>query len=100
MKVNDPNLQGPGGPLSTGGSTGVSKLGQAGRAAASPAPAGDASDGVSLSGLAQALRRLDVDSPERQARVESLAQAYAHGSYQVDAEATAGGIVDDALKHK
>jgi anti-sigma28 factor (negative regulator of flagellin synthesis) len=103
MKVNDPNLQGPSGPLSTGGSTGVSKPAQTGRpapAGGTAAPTGDSPDGVALSGLAQTLRSLDVESPERQAQVETLARAYARGGYTVDAEATAGGIITDALKHK
>lgn len=98
MKVNDPNLQGPSGLTSTG----VSKPAQTGR----PAPAGganvtgDSNDGVVLSGLAQSLRSLDTESPERQAQVEGIARAYAQGNYQVDAAATAAGIIDDALKNK
>ena len=97
MKVNDPNLQGPSGLASTG----VSKPAQTGRTApAGGAPVqGDAADGVQLSGLAQTLRSLDVDSPERQAQVEGIARAYAQGNYKVDAEATAAGIINDALKH-
>jgi anti-sigma28 factor (negative regulator of flagellin synthesis) len=101
MKVHDPNLQGVGGLGSTGGSTGVSKPAQSGRpapAGAAVAPVGDSSDGVALSGLAQTLRSLDVDSPERQAQVESLAQTYAQGKYEVKPEAVAGEIIHDALK--
>ena len=96
MKVNDPNLQGPSGLTSTG----VTKPTQTGRStsASTSTQGGDAADGVALSGLAQTLRSLDVESPERQAQVESLAQAYAQGNYKVDAEAVAGGIIDDALK--
>ncbi|MEO5925500.1 MAG: flagellar biosynthesis anti-sigma factor FlgM [Bryobacteraceae bacterium] len=99
MKVNDPNLLGPGGLASTG----VSKPAQTGRtgAAGAPvAPAGDSGDGVELSGLAQSLRSLDIDSPERQAQVDALAKAYAQGNYKVDADATAGGIIQDALKNQ
>ncbi len=98
MKVNDPNLQGPSGLASTG----VSKPTQTGRGGASqgPAPAGDGSDGVALSGLAQTLRSLETDSPERQAQVDALAQAYEQGRYKVSAEAVAGGIVNDALKQQ
>jgi len=106
MKVNDPNLQGPSGLTSTG----VSKPAQTGRSApvgGSP-PSGDGGaagpadggDGVALSGLAQSLRSLDAESPERQAQVDALARTYAQGHYQVDASATAGGIIDDALKHR
>jgi flagellar biosynthesis anti-sigma factor FlgM len=105
MKVNDPNLQGPSGLTSTG----VSKPAQTGRSTSAGgafAPTGDSGDGVALSGLAQSLRRLDAESPERQAHVERLAKAYTQGNYQPDAEATAGGIIaeamknDDALKHR
>jgi flagellar biosynthesis anti-sigma factor FlgM len=97
MKVNDPNLQGPSGLTSAG----VAKPAQTGRSApGGAAPRADGSDGVALSGLAQTLRSLDVDSPERQAQVASLAKAYAQGAYKVDAEATATGIISDALKHQ
>lgn len=98
MKVNESNLQGPSGLASTG----VSKPTQAGRqtAGGGAAAVGDGSDGVALSGLAQTLRSLDVESPERQAQVEQLAKAYAQGNYRVDAEAVAGGIIDDALKNR
>jgi flagellar biosynthesis anti-sigma factor FlgM len=99
MKVNDPNVQGPGAL----GSAGVSKPEQTGRAGAGSrpvAPGGDSSDGIELSGLAQTLRSLDVDSPDRQARVDALAKAYAQGNYQVDADATAGGIILDALDNQ
>ncbi len=99
MKVNDPNLQGPSGLSSTG----VSKPAQTGRTGASNAPnasVGDSGDGVELSGLAQSLRSLDVDSPERQAQVDALAKTYAQGNYKVDANATAGGIIQDALNNK
>ena len=100
MKVNDPNLQGPSGL----GSTGVSKSGRTAAPGGSAAPAGAASgdgkDGVELSGLAQTLRSLAVDSPERQAKLEALAKAYAQGNYAVDVDATAGGIIQDALDHK
>ena len=98
MKVNDPNLQGPSGLSSTG----VSKPAQTGRSAPAenaPVQQGDGSDGVQLSGLAQSLRVLEAESPERQSKIDGIAKAYAQGAYQVDAEATASGIIDDALKH-
>lgn len=98
MKVNDPNLQGPSGLTSTGVSK-PTRTGHSGTANGAATPAGDG-DGVALSGLAQSLRSLDVDSPERQAQVQHLAQGYARGNYQADAASTAGGIIDDALKHQ
>jgi flagellar biosynthesis anti-sigma factor FlgM len=102
MKINDSNLQGPGGLGSTGSSQSVSKPAKTGRTGASaPVPTtGDADDGVALSGLAQTLSSLGADSPDRQAKVDALAKAYAQGSYQVNAGATAGGIIQDALDHK
>jgi flagellar biosynthesis anti-sigma factor FlgM len=101
MKINDPNTLGPGVT-----STGVSKSGQTGRSvpvggrpdAEHPTPNTDG-DGVQLSGLAQGLTGLDAESPERQAQVEALAKAYADGTYAVDPDKTAAGIIDDALKH-
>jgi flagellar biosynthesis anti-sigma factor FlgM len=98
MKVNDPNLQGPSGLGSTGASR-VTRTNSQTTPTGAPV-SGDGKDGVELSGLAQALRSLDVDSPERQAKVDALARTYARGNYQVDAAATAGGIIDDALDHK
>jgi len=49
-----------------------------------------------LAELLRSLRSLAADSPERQAKIEGLMRAYAAGSLQIDAEATAGAIVDDA----
>ena len=40
-----------------------------------------------------------ADSPERQERIEQIARAYANGTYQVDAEATASKIIDDSLQY-
>jgi anti-sigma28 factor (negative regulator of flagellin synthesis) len=58
-------------------------------------------DGVQLSTLSQALSSLqqtpqgisETGSPERDAQAEKLAQSYAQGSYQVDANATADSII-------
>lgn len=95
MKVNDPNVQGLGGAAPAGGAKPV----QAGRSPAGGTPKAGEFDGVHLSSLARALRSLETDSPERQARVESLARAYAAGSYRADAQMTAGSLIDDALLH-
>lgn len=98
MKINDPNLVGTGVT-----STGVSKSGQTERSAPASRPdAGQSTpnadgDGVQLSGLAQSLNGLDAESPERDAKVEALAKAYADGTYNVDPDKTAAGIIDDAL---
>jgi flagellar biosynthesis anti-sigma factor FlgM len=56
-------------------------------------------DDVHLSELVRSLRSLAADSPERQERLEQIARACADGSYQVDAEATAGKMIDDARRY-
>ncbi|MEO8051544.1 MAG: hypothetical protein ABI833_14085 [Acidobacteriota bacterium] len=59
-------------------------------------PAISASDGH-LAELLRSLRSLAGDSPERQAKIEGLMLAYAGGNLQVDAEATASAMIDDAV---
>src|SRR5579884_2078522 len=95
MKVNDPNL-------STLGSTGPSRTqetARTGKGSRAPENAGSAagSDDIHLSELVRSLRSLAADSPERQARIEQIARDYASGNYKVDAQATAGKIIDDAF---
>ncbi len=55
-------------------------------------------DDIALADLVKCLRSLLVDSPERQARIEEIARAYARGVYRV-AEERAARIIDDAI-HK
>ena len=57
-------------------------------------------DDTHLSELVRTLRSLVPDSPERQERLEQIARAYANGTYEMDAEATAGGIIDDGLRYR
>lgn len=59
-----------------------------------------AGDDVHLSELVRSLRSLVPDSPERQERLEQIARAYASGSYEMNAEATASKIIDDSLKYR
>src|SRR5207244_2254854 len=101
MKVNDPNLSHAGTPP-----TGAAKPQETGRTAKSTGSSGaavqtalDSRDDVHLSELVRSLRSLAAESPERQARIESLARAYAQGSYHADPQATANGIISDALGH-
>jgi hypothetical protein len=47
--------------------------------------------------LIRSLRALAAESPERQARIESIARTHAQGAYRVDADATAARIIGDAL---
>ena len=56
-------------------------------------------DDVHLSELVRSLRSLAADSPERQERLEQIARACADGSYKVDAEATAGKIIDGVRRY-
>ena len=51
-----------------------------------------------LAELVRTLRSLAGDSPERQAKIEGLMRAYASGNLQVDAEATASAMIDDAVR--
>ena len=50
-----------------------------------------------LAELVRSLCALAADSPERQAKIQSLMRAYATGNLQVDTEATAGAMIDDAF---
>jgi anti-sigma28 factor (negative regulator of flagellin synthesis) len=52
-----------------------------------------------MSKLVRSLRSLAADSPERQERIEKIARAYAQGAYEMDAESTAGKLVEDAIKY-
>jgi flagellar biosynthesis anti-sigma factor FlgM len=100
MNVHDSNLRGAGLHLAEGPLAGPAKT-QAARAerasSQASAAAGDGRDGIELSGLARQLQALAAESPERAARVESLARLYAEGNYRVDPESTAAAIIDDAL---
>ena len=59
-------------------------------------PPAAASDG-DLAELVGRLCALAADSPERQAKIQSLMRAYAAGNLQVNAEATASAMIDDAF---
>ncbi|SRR5258706_10712362 len=97
MKVNDPNL-------SSLASNAAARTRETEKLSQRPAnPAGtqpSTGDDVHLSELVRSLRSLAADSPERQARIEELARSVANGTYKVDAEATASGIIDDAFTSK
>ena len=87
VKVHNANLS----PLNA---TGPSDRKQAPQAA----PEARADD-IHLSELVRSLRSLAPESPERQERLEQIARAYAAGTYEVDADATASKIIDDALRY-
>lgn len=104
MKVNDTNLSSLPPPpantsnVSTAGTLRSQGLEQAGESAGSASGSPGTGDDVHLSELVRSLRSLAADSPERQARLEQIARSYASGAYQVDAQATASKIIDDAIE--
>lgn len=102
MKVNDPNLSSLGNASlgNTSGTTGAAGIQQSGQTnrSANVSSGAASNDDVHLSELVQSLRSLAADSPERQARLEQIARSYANGTYQVDPQATASKIIDDAVE--
>jgi len=68
------------------------------RARTETAPA--AASDTDLAELVRSLCALAADSPERQAKIQSLMRAYAMGDLQVDAEATASAMIDDAFNSR
>ena len=98
MKVNDSTLT----SLTSTGTSGTqetARTGQGSSAGATQTTSTTSNDDVHLSELVKSLRSLAADSPERQAKLESLARSYANGSYTVDAGATASKIIDDAFEN-
>jgi anti-sigma28 factor (negative regulator of flagellin synthesis) len=65
----------------------------------SPGESAFASD-RDLAELVRSLCALAADSPERQAKIQGLMHAYAAGTLQVDAEATADAMIDDAFNSR
>jgi flagellar biosynthesis anti-sigma factor FlgM len=96
MKVNDPNFS-PIVPAETTRSQRTQRVSSEQSSAAAAASGSAGADDVHLSELVRSLRALATESPERQAHLEAIARAYAAGTYQVDAEATAARIIDDAI---
>jgi len=60
---------------------------------------GATSDGH-LAELVRSLCALAADSPERQAKIKSLMRDYVTGNLQVNAEATAAAMIDDAFSSR
>ena len=88
MKIDNANL-------STLNSTGRSAGNRVTRPEQNPS-----GDDIHFSELLRSLRSLVPDSPERQERIEQLARSYANGTYELDAEATAGKLIDDTLRFR
>ena len=99
MKVND-SIQTSLASTGTSGTQETARTGQSSSAGSTQtAENATSNDDVHLSELVKNLRSLAADSPERQAKLESLARSYATGSYTVDAGATASKIIDDASEN-
>lgn len=98
MKVTNNNLASLT-PADAPGTQQTARTGQASSSPQTPATGGAASgDDIHLSELVRSLRSLAADSPERQARIEQITRAYASGTYQVNAQATASRMIDDAMQ--
>jgi flagellar biosynthesis anti-sigma factor FlgM len=98
MKVHDQNLASMT-PAEASRTQDTARTGLTARSADSTTTLSDSShDDIHLSELVRSLRSLAADSPERQARIEQIARAYASGNYKVDPQATASGMIDDALQ--
>ena len=97
MKVND-SISTSLTPTGTSGTQETARTGQGSSAGSTPA-VNPSNDDVHLSELVKSLRSLAADSPERQAKLESLARSYANGSYTVNTEATASKVIDDAFEN-
>jgi flagellar biosynthesis anti-sigma factor FlgM len=98
MKVNDSILTSLT-STATSGTQETARTAQSSSAGATETTPTTSSDDVHLSELVKNLRSLAADSPERQAKLESLARTYANGSYTVDAGATASKVIDDAFEN-
>jgi flagellar biosynthesis anti-sigma factor FlgM len=98
MKVND-SISTSLTPAGTSGTQETARTGQSSSAGTTQTTANSSNDDVHLSELVKSLRSLAAESPERQAKLESLARSYANGSYAVDAGATASKVIDDAFEN-
>ncbi len=96
MKVTNPNLSQLTSAATTAAKT--SRAAAAGSGANGGTGTQAAGDDVHLSELVRSLRSLAAESPDRQAKIEQLARSYANGTYQTDPQATAAGIINDAIK--
>jgi len=92
MNVNEPTPS----ASSSSAATARARTSPACSAVESPAFASD----KDLAELVRNLCALAADSPERQAKIEGLMRAYAAGTLQLDAEATASAMIDNAFSSR
>jgi len=102
MKVNDPNVTGSNtGQVNGAGLERPLQMDRGRRDGTTPeAPLSDSPDQVALSEMSARLRSLNVDSPERIARLDTLSADVASGRYQPDARAISRSLIDEALRHE
>jgi len=98
MKVND-SIQTSLTSTAASGTQETARTASGSSAGATETTPTTSNDDVHLSELVKNLRSLAADSPERQAKLESLARTYANGSYTVDAGVTASKVIDDAFEN-
>ena len=96
MKINDANVAGL---TSSGiGKAQETEQGARTRQGRKEEGASSSTDQVQLSGLSEALRVFQSESPERAAQVEKLSADVESGRYRVDAAAIGNNIINDSIK--
>jgi flagellar biosynthesis anti-sigma factor FlgM len=105
MKIDGNNIGGaaPANAQETAGLESARKaarLGYRSPVDASPAAIEPGADEVALSDLGQTLSRLAQSESGREARIGQLEAAYAQGTLETDAQATARKLVDDAFHNE
>ena len=96
MNVSDPSSSSAGSGTATARSAKIERVGHVEGHNAGVQEGVAPCDDVHLSELVRSLRSLAAESPERQAKIEQLARAYADGSYRPDPQATAAAMIHDA----
>ena len=97
MRVHDSNLN----SVSIGThQSGRTDAVQNGRPGSSGARGSSAQDHISLSDLGSLVRSVSGETAGPSEKVNRLAAAYQSGALQTDSQATAKGIVNDALRAK
>ena len=94
MNVNEPNRS------TSSSSAATSRARQSARTELARSPGFPEESDRHLAELVRNLCALAADSPERQAKIQSLMRAYATGNLQVDAQATASAMIDDAFSSR
>ena len=91
MKIDNPLLA----QVSTGALQQSGSVADARTSGAGGGNSGPGSDRVQISSLSAALRDLQVEDPDRTAKVDAIAKAVESGGYGVDASALSRKIVEE-----